>query len=681
MANATTNISIRFTNHTRSNAPYTTTKMVAGTDYKISPNGSTARENNYVFGKISIPDAIRHRPLVGFTVTMSVKNVRSDFSPLIWVTEDYDENTLNYNNQPGSVTQLVSIETTDDSGSYINITSDYTDHPINLERLKTLCQTRALFVYSGPYSYLSNSGGYTRTTLKNGSTLPYVTVTYDNSVYITSKIVYRSGPASGYSNPRNATTFTWDYVKANASEYCADEHWDQSSAVFHWKASGSQSYTDISISGNVKSVTIPANTFPTGSTIQWYVTGTDEDGTTTQTPVYSFSTAAGDVSTSCIDPVGQVIDGSADYTFRWSIASTDGQPASRTILQWKPSSGNTWSNVFDINSALTSYVVPGGTFLPGPIDWRVLAYNIDGALGSAATATFISVAAPDAVQGLAATAVPFSTITWQSRGQEAYQITIDGEVVAKEYGPTVYSYKLKEPLADGDHTISVMVQGVYELWSQPSEITVSIHNEPTAPINLTGTFGIDASLSWDLVQDLTYIYRDGKRIGATNGQNFTDRLSIGRHDYYVLGPLPDGNYNISNTVTGTTEVDCGQISLLSGDGWLPLKHCKELPVQTYTHSRTVSVRHYCGATYPVAEVSEFYDRSGSFNVLFEESEAAILEMFEELLGEIVIMKNRRNNILVGLFSTLDKRVEDFYTDCDFIVQQTEWNDFVNETNN
>lgn len=535
-------------------------------------------------------------------------------------------------------------------------------------------------ILNAPALYIFANEDCTIKTVLSGGGTPYVHVTYSDSVKVTSKVQYKNGPKSGYSNPRNDTVFGWDYVKNGSNVWCAVESWDQTDATFYWKTSTDENYTAVS-AGTAKSVTIPANTFPTASTIQWYVSGTDEDGTTTQTSVFSFSTAAGPVETSCVDPVGQVIDGSAPYTFNWTIASTDGQPASRTIFQWKQTSGDTWATLFDESSAVTSYTVPGGTFPAGSIDWQILAYNIDGTLGTYTPKTFISVAAPDAVQGLAATAVPFSTISWQSTGQEAYQITVDGKEVVKAYGPTVYSYKLEEPLADGDHTITVTVQGIYGLWSQPSEITVSIQNVPTETITLSGNFGVDASLSWDVEQDLTYIYRDGKRIGATNRQGFTDRFSLGFHEYYVLSPLPDGNYNVSDTIGGTTDVDCSQIALLSGGNWLPLEYCKELPMQTYTGNRTVTVRHYCGAVYPVAEVSTYFDKSGSFNVLFEDEDDGLVEKLESMLGELVVMKNRRNNLLVGIFSQFDKRVEDFCVDCNFIVQQTEWNDFVDETNN
>lgn len=142
------------------------------------------------------------------------------------------------------------------------------------------------------------------------------------------------------------------------------------------------------------------------------------------------------------------------------------------------------------------------------------------------------------------------------------------------------------------------------------------------------------------------------------------------------GSIPANNR--SNAVTGTVSVECGQIALVSGGEWVPLEYSKSLPVQTYSTNITANVVHVCGATYPVAELSNFYDLSVSISVMFPEDDPAALD-FEKMLGKPVVLKNRRNGLIVGLFTQLDKRTEDFYNDYSVIVQQTEWEDFVDDT--
>ena len=72
----------------------------------------------------------------------------------------------------------------------------------------------------------------------------------------------------------------------------------QSSATFYWRASGEDNYRPISVSGNTKSISVPAYTFTPGTTIEWYLSVTAKDGTVhnvndTLLRQHSFSYCAG----------------------------------------------------------------------------------------------------------------------------------------------------------------------------------------------------------------------------------------------------------------------------------------------------------------------------------------------------------------------------------------------------
>ena len=54
--------------------------------------------------------------------------------------------------------------------------------------------------------------------LADGTTRPYLQITYDESTKITSKVAYKSGPTSGSISSGAATTFSWDYVKNSDSD-------------------------------------------------------------------------------------------------------------------------------------------------------------------------------------------------------------------------------------------------------------------------------------------------------------------------------------------------------------------------------------------------------------------------------------------------------------------------------
>lgn len=608
-------------------------------------------------------------------------------------SEAFDPATLEWNNKPTTYTYNGS--TTGTMSSSVENWTDYVMEPssgTSAEALSTsaceLLRTPYLAIVNATTSSSAAACGYAKLyTLADDATTPYLQVTYDDAEVIGSQITTESGPTSGYCDPRNAITFAWSYDKDTSSGYdCVGETFTQSSATLYWKETSDANYTAVTISGSTLNTTIAANTFPTATTIEWYLEGTDTAGTTSQTDVYTFSTAAGTVTTTPVEPVNQVIDGTAAYTFSWTISSTDGQSASRTVLQYSTDSGTTWTDIFDQSSHITSYTVAAGTFSAGSIDWRVKAYNIDGTLGTYTSATFICIAAPDAVDGLSATAVPFSTISWQSDDQQAYQITVDGEVIIKAFGADTYSYTLTEPLTDGQHTISVIVQGQYGLWSQESTTTITIANVAPTTITLTGEFDEDVLLEWVFgsaqVDNNVRIYRDGTQIATVaDDLSFQDRMVLGEHSYYILKAYSTGYYAKSNIVTGTMSTDATIIAELEkGTGvtmsWLSIGTSENSDEeQLFDWTRTATIRHVGGTVFPDIEMAIFEDITATYNCAFDN--AVNCSILESLRGKPVIVKSRRGNVMIGVMTKLTKRETHFYTAYSFSLQMIRWEDVVN----
>ena len=493
-----------------------------------------------------------------------------------------------------------------------------------------------------------------------------------------SQITPQNSPTSGYKNPREDITFSW-YFANTAGDY------EQSSASLYWKETGSDSWTRVDAAGSAKTLTIPANTFPVASSVDWYLSGADSSGSESTTGVYTFSTTASTAYATVSRPVNSVEDGSAPITFAWTLQSADGLEMSLVNLWWKlPSEGsNQWHVIKSSTDIITEWTVPAGYFPAGEIQWLVHAYNIDGTRGPDSVSSFICVDAPDPVRGLTATAVPLTTISWQSEGQEAYEISIDGKVVKKAFGVGVYSWSVPEPLSDGEHSISVRIQGLYGLWSQPSETSILVSNDPAWDINLSGEFDRDAKLTLDLLEhtfeplDVRW-YRDGQYIAWTTGTlKYTDRLVLGVHRYHAELWFSDGNYVRSNEITGTMRTEGTIIALTSGGEWLNIGLSKNSSdVQQFTWSRTVSLLHVRGSAYPVMETSPFKDMSGSYNCAFSDPVEA--SRFEALRGMPVIVKSIRGNVIIGAITALTKEESVFYTSFTFTVQKLQWEDFVRD---
>lgn len=497
----------------------------------------------------------------------------------------------------------------------------------------------------------------------------------DSDVTITSK-PYGYDKKSGYVDPRQAQTFSWTLDKDG--EYSCAGDWTQASAVFHWRNGTSGAWNDIPISGATQSVTIPANTFPIG-TIQWYVSGVDNVGTASDSEIYTITTADSPMVATPLAPIGTVEDGSGDIVFSWQEANDTGTTPTGADLQYSQD-GSTWTALGHADGAVTTYTAPGGTLPAGAVMWRVRAYNTDGVAGAWSEAvSFVSVAAPPAPT-VSAAAVPFTTVTWQSSGQQAYRITVDGVVYGPFFG-TDKNYALKDYLRDGDHTISVEIQGIYGLWSQPGAITITVANSPGDGITLTGSFDRDAALRWE-TESATMdflVYRDGKQIGATVTNSFSDRFVLGSHSYQVINRLANGNYTASNVVTGVMRSCTTAIAPFNGGNWQELNLSENsYSEQRFSWTKVSSLRHVTGAVYPVLEISEYENAAGSYDVSFPDVESA--NAFLSLRGQIVILKSRGGNVVIGALTQIEKANKDFFISFAFTIQRIDWEDYVDAQN-
>ena len=513
------------------------------------------------------------------------------------------------------------------------------------------------------YIEATDVGGLTSTT----SVMSFKTVT--------TQITPQNSPTSGYMDPRNAIKFQWYFASTGGAV-------QQASATFYWRVSGAGSWTSVAASGSTASVTIAANTFPVASTIEWYISGTDVGGTSSTSAEYSFSTAAETAYAYPQSPIGTTVDTGKQVTLRWILANADGTQPSKVVLSYKLTSENNWTVIHQANSAFTSWTVAANYFPVGEIEWKVIATNRDNVDGPAGTAAFISLRAPDAPVGLSATAVPRTTIRWQGGDQEAYEILIDGETVVQAYGTEVNEWTPDFVLDDGIHVIAVRIQGPYGLWSDPAITSIDVQNQvPTGweDLAISGAFDVDAILTMTGAESpaspSANWFRDGKRIAVTHGsRTYADRYVLGEHRYYVELWADDGNYARSNVLTGQLKSCITRIALFEGGDWVDLRLSeKSAAEQDFQYSRISSVRHVLGTAYPVLELSEFEDLSGSYDCAFKDTESAAQLL--AMRGRVVILKSRGGRVLIGVLSPLETRYTDFYIACSFTVQAVGWEDF------
>lgn len=481
-------------------------------------------------------------------------------------------------------------------------------------------------------------------------------------------------PTNGYVNPRNDVSFGWAYRTEGGSVAGG-------STTLHYRESGTQEWTDVTMQAGEYSVTIPAGTLSILKTYEWYLSGEDTYGYASSTEIYTFTTSAAQITSIPSEPVNSIEDKNETIHFAWTFVSDDGAQSSRSVLQYKRSSDATWTTLADLGAEVASYDAPAATFDAGAMEWRAVPYNIDGVEGTGASASFISYGAP--VRPTVFTdGVPFLTVMWQAEEQESYQLMVDDE----SYGPYFGSDKrfaLPSYLEDGEHTVKVRTMGVYGLWSKWGETSVTILNEPGESIALAAESGLDVSLSWETEEVTTdfLIYRDGTLIGRTNTATFRDRMVLGTYNYTVINRLPSGNYSISNGATATAMSDRPNIALLSGGNWVAIEYSKKGQKEPeYDDSTETVYNHLAGNRFPSVFMSGFEDSSMSFSALFLASQEEDRKAFVSMFGQPVILKLRDGTVFVGIMAGWKKsHGKNHWTLYEFTIRHIEWEDYRDDT--
>lgn len=636
----------------------------------------------------AFPSSLKNKRLYGVTALFSFSAVSSTTGAFLCPSAaDFNPSTLVWTNRPGQLGTSELIATNVGS-THANKTLSYYGDSATADELSALAA--AFLKYNAGFFYCSKAASGTTVgesnacrvykVLADRTSTPYLTVSYDDSVNVQS-VITPSGncPTSGYVNPRADRTFTWTFEK-NDIYSCAGA-FEQSSASLYWKTSASSTWNQINASGATQSLTVPANTFTAGETIQWYLQGTDTAGTSSTSETYTFSTQAAPVVITPLEPVNSVIDGSRNITFSWSYSTTDGYAPNAYSLEWRVAGEIVWQELYEDEQWATSCVVSANTMSAGEIQWRIAGQNIDGTYGEWYSAAFVNVAAPE-INGIQATEVPYSTITWQIEGQQAFQIEAGG----KTYGPYFGADKiftLPEYLPDGTHTIRIKALGEYGMWSAWYEISVNIENVPGDPVTLNGKANFDVGLSWeteDTVADF-FIVRDGKIIGHTAETFYSDRFTTGNHVYKVINRLQNGNYTESNQISKKVCLKNNVIAPLAGGEWLEIKFAiKDQANPVYEESVEVTYDHFGGFEFPSATISEYRDINASYSAAFPYFEEDKHRRFKALFGKPVVVKTKDGEVQIGILNSWSRSPDKhYYTGYTFTIRRIDWEDYVDDT--
>ena len=470
-------------------------------------------------------------------------------------------------------------------------------------------------------------------------------------------------PSGGYVSPTASNIFSWSVDQAGAVP--------QTKAELKWRSGTSGTFQTITINGATQSYTFPANTFPKG-TIQWSVTVYTELGATISPGIISLYTQEPGATVEALEPNGTVVESTSPILFRWSHIVETGTPQTKAELQWSADK-STWTALATITGSARSWTAPANTFTAGTRYWRVRTYNSDNVASSwSDAATFICVGAPAAPVVVIQELSPRPKISWQVDGQQAYQVELvgiysDGTRFGrdKQWQSPLY-------LADGDYTVRVRVQNEYGFWSAWGVAPLQIINTPGSAITLTAETGREVTLAWTASGfDYYIVYRDGVAIARTTETLYTDRTSIGQVKYQVRGCYAtSANYSLSDAVTVTVSTPSVCLYDLDAEQWVDLRYDASAHRSTaYSLARDIQYMQLSGRTYPVAERSEFVQRSLRVAcVCFTaDDRARMLSM----LGHLVCVKTPEGNMVTGYVANLSETSDDFFSTYGFDVAQAD----------
>lgn len=483
-------------------------------------------------------------------------------------------------------------------------------------------------------------------------------------------------PASGYVPKFAANTFSWDVTQPTSKTYKTYSA-EQTSAVFRWRAAASGEIHTLAVSGNTKSITVPADTFDADE-IQWQVEATAAGGHVCLSDWMSLSTQETVPTAAPLSPNHLVVDAAGPVVFQWQHTISTGTLPTKSELQ-KSTDGQTWETLATIDGSAREWICPANTLTASVKYWRVRTYNTDNVASEwSEAAQIVVIAAPSAPAIQIKSTGPRPSIGWQTSEQEAYQVELDGKLSGGTHYGTDKSWESPTYLADGSHTVRVRVQNQYGMWSAWGSAALPVANTPGEAITLTVQAEENAVLSWQTSGSYGsfLVYRDGRPIARVLESAYTDERSVGSVRYQIRGCYLDAdNYGLSNEVTVDVRPPVLTVSDLDTGIELRLPYSDSQHRQTgRTVSRQVELLQLSGAYYPVAvEVDSGTDVLSVTAALTDESQ---VRQLMALVGKLVCVKTPQGDLVIGYITSLPKQNDEFLNVFNFTVEQIDYDDEV-----
>lgn len=421
-------------------------------------------------------------------------------------------------------------------------------------------------------------------------------------------------------------------------------------------------------------ISIPANTVAKNKNYQWRAKLTTNDGETNFSEWANFTTTDAIPNAPIIkSPQSSYLDAASPITLSWTHDIDTGSTQYAYDIDYKQSGG--WvSFKSHVVSAASTDTIPADTLEAGSFVWRVRTYNTDNVAGVyAESATNIVQARPKTPVIMSVNTLPQLSVTWQSAGQQAYELTIGTEKIYRFGIDKAYTYPGYLP--DGVYAIALRVQNSQGLWSEYATANVSVKNVPISGEDIITATTVSGGVRIDLglpdVQDAVYLnecyvgefytvhepqaatgdrylLRDGVPIAKLDGTSYIDYASAGLSGY-VLRVVKDGNYYDSPAAYAAPRIKYGVMAAADNPAeFIPLAYrfdSKPQPQKQLT--KGYNQHYFSGRAQPVYDITEHYQTTWPLEYSMRRGDYAKLDAWAKA-GKSLLIRYNDGTVIRGI---------------------------------
>ena len=470
-------------------------------------------------------------------------------------------------------------------------------------------------------------------------------------------------------------TLSWD-ISTDIGE--DGNYRTQKSASIQWTTDGGTTKT-INV-GTEQEYTVPANTFPANSGFKWRVkmiSDDDVDSGWSEWVTVSTTDVAGTVRS--LSPDNVVVDGEIDNRFSWIYNNSYGTEPTQYDIEISTTNGTSWTVLKTENTSNCFADIPANSLPSGNIRYRVRAYSQSGIPSEWAVAN-ITVRARPAKPSITSvsTNTDRPTVTWESVGQEAYELGIysaDNVLLYSRYAALPgRSHHITKRLDNGTYIARLKIRNEYNRESLAAErqFTLAV-KKPSAPRIYGEALLTHNRLNFVSSTDKAVLLRDGVAIADVSGMSTYDDYAAPAVCEYRLRALGDTAFCDSEPLILSNPSRRSMIILADNHNIHVnlIYRANTPPERSSTLSAEYALMQFAGRKYPVAEYGEHEIREKSLTYSLRERND--LETLKSLVGHTVIWVDK-NERFFACMSELRHSEHRGYVDVSFTLTEVDYNE-------